>query len=166
MSIIDLILLIILAGFIFYGFFFGLVRTIGSLVGVVAGVWLTLIFYLTAFDLIKDLFFGYELIGKIVTFILLFTLINRLVGFLFALADKTFNLISIIPFLKTINRLAGAVLGALEGGLVLGLALLYVSQTAFGGWFSNSQVAPFLIDFSKTIAPFLPVLLERIKMLA
>ena len=163
MIIFDVVLIIILAGFVFYGLFFGLIRTVGSLFGIVGGLWLTLIFYLTVFGWVKDLFFGHELAGKIITFIVLFTLINRLVGFVFALLDRAFDLISIIPFLKTINRLAGAALGFVEGGLVLGLALIFISQTAFGHWFDNSKVAPFLIGYTKAIVPLLPGLLSRIK---
>lgn len=68
MPIFDIILLIILAGFVFYGLFFGLIRTFGSLVGMVVGLWLTFIFYLTVFGWVKNLFFGHELVGKIITF--------------------------------------------------------------------------------------------------
>lgn len=163
MLIIDVIILIILAGFVFYGLFFGLIRTVGSLLGVVGGLWLTLIFYLTVFDWVKNLFFGHELSGKIIVFIVLFILINRLVGFIFALLDRTFDLISIIPFLKTINRLAGAALGFIEGGLILGLALIFISQTAFAGRLDGSKVAPFLVSYTQTIMPLLPGLLNRVK---
>jgi len=163
MSVFDVALLVILAGFVFYGLFFGLIRTLGSLIGWLAGLWLTFVFYLTVFDWVKNLFFGHELAGKVITFIVLFTLINRLIGFIFVLLDRTFDLISIIPFLKTINRLAGAALGFIEGGLVLGLALLFISETAFSGWLAASKVAPFLIGFAKAIMPLLPGLLERVK---
>ncbi len=163
MLILDIIILLILAGFIFYGLFFGLIRTVGSLFGMVGGLWLTLIFYLDVFGWIKNLFFGHELSGKIITFFVLFTLINRLIGFIFILIDRTFDLISIIPFLKTINRLAGAVLGFIEGGLVLGLVLLFISQTIFSVWLNNLKVAPFLINYAKVIMPLLPGLLDRIK---
>lgn len=163
MPIFDLILLIILAGFVFYGLFFGLIRTLGSLIGVVVGLWFTFVFYLTAFSWVKNLFFGHELAGKIITFIVLFTLINRLIGLIFAVIDRTFDLLSIIPFLKTINRLAGAILGFIEGGLVLGFALLYVSQTSLAGWLESSRVAPFLINYAKAVAPLLPGLLEKIR---
>jgi len=163
MTIFDIILLIILFGFVFYGLFFGLIRTLGSLLGAVIGLWLTFIFYLTVFGWVKNLFFGHELAGEIITFIVLFTLINRLIGFIFALIDRAFDLISIIPFLKTINRLTGAVLGFVEGGLVLGLILLYISQSSFGGWLNGSKVAPFLISFAKVITPLLPGLLDRVK---
>jgi len=159
MIIFDIILLIVLSGFIFYGLFFGLIRTVGSIFGLVGGLWLTLVFYLTVFDWVKNLFFGRELAGKIIIFIVLFALINRLIGFIFVLLDRTFDLISIIPF----NRLAGACLGFLEGGLVLGLILLIISQIGFGGWFDNSRVAPFLTSFTQAIMPLLPGLLNRVK---
>lgn len=163
MPIFDIILIVIIAGFVFYGLFFGLIRTFGSLLGIVIGLWLTFIFYLTVFDWVKNLFFGHELAGKVITFIILFTLINRLIGFIFAILDRTFDLLSVIPFLKTINRLAGAILGFIEGGLVLGLILLYISQTSFSGWLDGSQVAPFLIKFTQIIIPLLPGLLNKIK---
>lgn len=163
MPIVDIIFLIILAGFVFYGLFFGLIRALGSLIGLVAGLWLAIIFYLTVFGWVKNLFFGHELAGKIIVFIILFTLLNRLIGFIFALIDRTFDLLSVIPFLKTINRLAGAALGFIEGGLALGLVLLFISQTNLAGLIAGSKVAPFLISFTKAVTPLLPGLLERVK---
>ncbi|MDO8667679.1 MAG: CvpA family protein [bacterium] len=163
MPIFDIILIIIIAGFVFYGLFFGLIRTIGSLVGLVVGLWLTFVFHLTVYEWLKNLFFGHELSGKVITFIILFTFINRLIGFIFAILDRTFDLLSVIPFLKTINRLAGMVLGLVEGGLVLGFLLLYISQTSFGYWLTGSQVAPFLIKFTKVILPLLPGLINKLK---
>jgi hypothetical protein len=70
----------------------------------VVGAWLASRWYIIVFEWAENLFFGYDNLGKVLTFIILFTLINRLVGFAFALIDKTFRLLSIIPFLKTINR--------------------------------------------------------------
>ena len=163
MLIFDVVLLVILSGFIFYGLFFGLIRTIGSIFGLIGGLWLTLIFYLTVFDWVKNLFFGHEFAGKIITFIVLFTFINRLIGLIFALIDRAFDLISIIPFLKTINRLSGAALGFIEGGLVLGLALLFISETFLSSFLIGSKVAPFLMSYTQAIMPLLPGLLDRVK---
>ncbi|MEA3464303.1 MAG: CvpA family protein [Patescibacteria group bacterium] len=170
MIIFDITLIIILAGFIFYGLFFGLIRTVGSLAGVVAGAWLASIFYVDVFKLAENLFFGHDTIGKVVVFIILFTIINRLVCFGFSLLDKTYNIISIIPFLKTINRLAGAVLGFILGGLSLGLILSVASryaiiETFFGKWIVDSQVAPFLIRFVEVLKPLLPEMLRRLQSL-
>ncbi len=168
MVIFDVVLLIILAGFVFYGLFFGLIRTLGSLAGVVAGAWLASRYYLAVFDWAENLFFGYGNLGKVICFILLFIIINRLIGFGFSLLDKAFNIISIIPFLKTINRLAGAVLGFIEGGLVLGLILYVAAKYSFiGTWFgnllSNSSIAPFLLKFVNVLLPLLPDMLKKLQ---
>lgn len=170
MTFFDAILIITLAGFVFYGLFFGLIRTIGSLAGVIAGAFLASHYYLYAFNLAEDLFFGFDNLGKVLSFIILFTLVNRLVGFLFSFLDKALSILSIIPFLKTINRLAGAVFGFIEGGLVLGLVLYVAARYAiishwFGGWLVNSILAPFLIKFASVLAPLLPEVLKKLQSL-
>ena len=170
MGIFDIILLIILAGFVFYGLFFGLIRTLGSLAGVIIGAWLASRFYLGVFSWVGSLAFGFNNLGKVVVFIILFSLINRLVCFAFVILDKTFNIISIIPFLKSINRLAGAVLGFLMGGLSLGLILYVAARYAvfnsfFGDWLVNSEVAPRLIKFASVLVPLLPEVLKKLQSL-
>ena len=103
-------------------------------------------------------------------FILVFSLINRLVGFAFYLLDRAFNILSIIPFLKTINRLGGLVLGFLTGSLTLGLILYVASKYSFleswfGQWLSHSQVAPALIKFAGFLMPLLPEFLKKLQSL-
>lgn len=169
-TVIDIVLIIFLAGFVFYGLFFGLIRTLGSLIGVLAGFFLASKFYLFVFSFIQNLFFGHDNIGKIVIFIILFTLINRLICFIFALVNKTYDLISIIPFLKTINRLAGAVFGFLLGGVALGFLLFIISNNFFiGDWFvkflDNSRIAPFLLKFILILKPLLPGMLDKLQSL-
>jgi len=167
-GIFDAILIIIIAGFVFYGFFFGLIRAIGTLAGVAAGAFVASHFYLEAFDYIKSVFYGYDNLGKVITFILLFTLVNRLTAWAFVLLDKTFHLISIIPFLKTINRLAGAFFGLIEGALIVGL-VLYVSSrySVIGHWFGNlldaSLVAPALIKITGIVTPLLSEALKKLQ---
>lgn len=163
MLIIDIVLLVILAGFVLYGLFFGLIRTLGSLIGAIGGLWIALVFYPAIFEWMKNLFFGYETAGKIAVFLVLFVLMNRLICFAFALIDRTFDLLSVIPFLKTINRLSGAALGFVEGGIILGFALLFVSKTSFGNLMAGSKIAPFLIVYAKAIMPLLPGLLNKWK---
>ena len=56
MIIFDAILLIILAGFVFYGLFFGLIKTLGSLAGVIVGAFIASHFYLSVFNFSENLF--------------------------------------------------------------------------------------------------------------
>jgi membrane protein required for colicin V production len=168
MTIFDAILLIILAGFVFYGLFFGLIRTVGNLAGIIVGVFIAGRFYIPVFYWAEELFFGYDNLGKIITFIVLFTIVNRIVGLVFALIDKSFGLISIIPFLKTINRLGGAALGFIMGGLVLGLILYVASRYVvvdyfIGSWIANSKLAPFLVKFAAVLTPLFPEMLKKLK---
>ena len=159
MPLIDLVLILIWSGFVFYGLFFGLIRTLGSLLAVIAGAWAASIFYLDLFNLIESWFFGLDNLGKIVCFIIVFTVANRLIGFIFMILDKTFSIFSIIPFMKTINRLGGAILGFLEGALVLGilvyLGVEYLSLNTWLPWgVKQSVVVPRLIDLIQFLVPF------------
>lgn len=170
MLIFDVILLLILAGFVFYGMFFGLVRTFGAFLGVIAAAVLASRFYLPVAEMLDKVFFGYSNLGKVLTFIILFTIINRLVGFLFYLLDKAFNIISIIPFLKTFNRIGGIILGFFVGSLSIGLVLYVASKyviisTLFGSWFASSKLAPFFIKVANLLLPILPDVLIKLKSL-
>ncbi len=168
MTILDIILLFILAGFVFYGLFFGLIKTIGSLVGVILGAWGASQLYLMLFGVIQDLFFGLDNLGKIICFIILFLIIDKLVTLGFSLLNKSFKIFSIIPFSKTVNRLGGAAFGFVEGGLILGLLLYILSkytfvETFFGDILAESQLAPFLLNFIKIILPLFPQVLKELK---
>lgn len=168
LPLVDIILLLFLAGFVFYGLFFGLIRTVGSLLGIVVGAWVASRVYLWVFSLTGSLAFGHENTGKVIAFIVCFTVVNRLIGLVFAILDRTYHLLTFVPFLKTINRLGGLVLGFLEGGLVLGL-LLYVSAryVPAGVWaatqMQESSLAPFFLDFANWLVPLLPEILRQLK---
>lgn len=165
--IIDIILIIILAGFIFYGLFFGFIRTLGALAGLLGGAFVAVHYYGRAYELIQGVFLGYSGMGKVVTFLILFTIVNRLIVLLFSLINGAFDLISIIPFLKSINRLVGALFGLLLGASILGLLLYLISLSPFladwlGKYLSDSKVMPYLMKVLGLIALFMPGMLEKI----
>ena len=170
MPLIDVILVVILAGFVFYGLFFGLIRTLGVFVGLIAATFLASRLYLPVSYWLENFFFGYGNLGKVLVFVILFSLINRLVGFLFYLLNKTFNLISVIPFLKTFNRLGGLILGFLTGSLSIGLFIYVISrysliETLFGGWLAQSTLSPFFLKFANVLLPLLPEALKKLQSL-
>ena len=160
-SIFDVALIVLLSGFIFYGLFFGLIRVIGGVAGVVIGAILASRFYLFAYSYIDSFFLGYDNFGHIVAFVLTFFLIRKLVILAFAVLDKIFKIASIIPFLTTFNRLLGATIGLFEGVLILGLLLFVSSKYAiienwFGEWLATSIVAPWLVKMAGILMPLLP----------
>ncbi len=156
----DIILLIILGGFVLYGLWFGLIQTLGGLVGVIVGSLLASRMYIPIAAWITDIFGVGENLSKVIAFIIIFVIIQRLVGFIFYLVDRIFKFISIIPFLKSLNRLAGAVLGFIEGALVIGAILFFVAQYPISETIENSlqesQVANRLVRSYRVLSPLLP----------
>ncbi len=163
----DLILLILLGGFVLFGLWFGLIHVIGALLGTIFGALMAGNLYDRMALWAEPFFLGNLNLARVVCFLIIFGLIYKLIGFLFMLVNKIFKLISIIPFLKTFNRLGGAILGLLEGLLVIGLFLYMANKYPIGEWFENmleaSQIAPAFITISKIFTPFLPDFLTKIQ---
>ena len=138
----------------------GLINAVGNLIGTVVGAIVATNFFEklavwvgTPFNLSDNLI-------RILCFLLIFIVANRLVSAVFHLLDKGINLLSIIPFLKIINRLAGAILGVVTGGLIIGLFLVFITKFPLAVFFTkqmeNSQVAQFLFQYGKILMPLLP----------
>ena len=167
MPIIDVIILIFLSGFVFYGLFFGFIKMIGYLAGLLIGAWVASHYYLLAYEWLKWLFFGHENLGKVISFIIVLTIVSRLIGFGFYVVEKIFKIVSIIPFVKSIDRLLGALFGFIEGVLTFGLIIYIASRYTFietflGQQLSDSKIAPILLKIVSLINPLFP---ETLKML-
>lgn len=167
LSILDFVLLIILFFFAFGGFFFGLIRTLGSLIGAILGI-------IIAFNLFEPIaaWLGNPLglsdnWTRIIVFALIFVLVERLVQLIFWFINKVFKLISVLPFLKTFNRIGGLILGLIEGSLVLGVALVFLVKFPFTGFLisaiENSKLAEWLFGVGTWFLPLLPELFNQVK---
>ncbi len=159
-----------LAGFVFYGFSFGLIRAIGSLAGIIAGAYVASRFYLDVFSWIDQWWPWQANIGKVVSFIICFTIISHIIGWVFSMFEQAFKVAAVVPFLQTLNRLFGAAFGFIEGALALGLILYVASRYVPAGgelaqWLDTSAIVAFLINFSKILAPLLPEIYKKIKSL-
>ncbi len=162
MTLFDLILVLILFGFALYGLWFGLIHALGSFIGVFVASYFTSHFYMGVADFLTvD-----SAIGRIFVFFIMFMIIMRLVGLLFYFVEKIFNVVSIIPFLKTINRLAGAILGAAVGVLVIGLLLYVAGKYDLGvvtEAMANSNFAPYFLAATYILLPLLPEALKKLQ---
>lgn len=168
MSYFDIGLLVILFCFVGNGLAKGLIRLLGQVVGLIVASYVSSHFYLTFYEWGKDIANFGEGTEKFLSFLILFILVTSIIGAVFVVIEKIFNLISIIPFTKMINRLLGGALGLLEGSLALGLILFVAARYAWiGGLFGtqlvNSQVAPWLIKVANIVMPFLPEALKALK---
>ncbi|KKU39421.1 MAG: Colicin V production protein [Parcubacteria group bacterium GW2011_GWA2_46_39] len=165
MTPLDYFLILILFGFVWFGFWFGFIHTLGALIGTIAGAWLAGRLYIPAYEAIGQWLSIEGDWMKFVIFVAIFFIINRLIGFAFYLLDRTFHIFTIIPFLKSINRLGGAVFGALEGALALGLVLYFAGTfnlpTSILQAIANSELAQTLILIAGFLVPLLPEILTK-----
>lgn len=170
MSYFDIALVVILAGFVFHGLSKGLIRLLGNIVGLIIGAFIASRFYLQFYEWAQNIFGARENLGKVIAFIVVFIVVTTVVDWVFVLLEKLFNLISIIPFTKLINRILGAALGFVEGALSIGLILFVASRyawvgTLFGDHLISSQLSPFFLQAVKIVLPVLPDALKALQSL-
>lgn len=165
MSFFDLILLLFLFGFVWFGFWNGLIRTLGGIVGLILSVFIAGQWYeVVALKLLP--FLGDNLsLSRLLSFILVFVIIQFIIISLLKVINKIFSL----PILNIFNRLGGALFGLIEGGLILGLGLYFSTKLtlipSWGELLNSSNVAPILISFGKILQPLLPKILKQIQSL-
>jgi len=167
MTLFDFILVVILFGFVWSGFWFGMIHSAGALIGTIIGAWLAGQFYSLLVLPIESILGVQGGWVSVLAFLIIFVVINRLVGFGFYVLDRTVRFLQVIPFLKTINRLAGALLGLVEGALVLGVTLYFAERVDLPLLFANavahSSVAARLIGFASILIPLLPDIIKSVQ---
>lgn len=164
MTWLDLLLLLALFSYTWGGFQAGLIEAIGGLVGLVIGAVVASSQYVHFAPAFAGWVGGNELISKVVAFGVILFVVSRLVAIIIWFVNKLFNIVAIVPGLKLLNKLAGAVFGLLEGALFLGLVLQVANRLPVpDNWahaLQGSMIAPFLIHVSGWLVPFLPAALK------
>lgn len=160
MSLFDLVLVIIIGGFGLVGLWFGLVHTLGSLIGTVAGVYLASRYYGFLADWLIKVTGWAGNFPKVVTFIVAFIIIDRLVGLVFWVLDKILSIVTRLPFIRSINRLFGFVFGLAEGIIVVGMAFYFINFFPLSAKFMNmavdSKIVPYTVKVASVLWPLLP----------
>jgi uncharacterized membrane protein required for colicin V production len=167
MTFFDLILVILVFAFVLAGLWFGFIHALGALVGTIFGVLVAGRYYDAWGQAVQGIFFGNVNLARVVMFILIMILVNRLIGLVFWVIEKVFKIVAVIPFLKTFNALLGGVLGLLEGVIVIGgalyLAARYPITANFAEVLSASAVGLWLIKAFGLFAPLLPEIIRNLK---
>jgi uncharacterized membrane protein required for colicin V production len=148
MLLVDIVLVLVLLGFVLAGSHHGFVKGLGRLLGAVIGF---LVARLAApyLGMLVALFLPgrSEGIANFIAFVILFLLVERLVGFLFGLIGFFFNLVARLPILSHVNSLLGALLGFVEGVIVIGTAIhivnLFNVHPTVVSWLAQSSVAKY-----------------------
>ncbi len=167
MNALDTTLVVIIAGFGVSGFLTGLIQVVGSLVGSVVGVMVASRSFRSVGGFALPFFGGNELASAITSFIILFVLTSKAVGFLFYLIDKAYKLASIIPGLKLLNRIGGLGLGLVEGIVIIGVILNLITRMPLSEsaltTVENSAIMQFCITLTGWLTPLFPEVLEKAK---
>lgn len=167
MSLFDIALLIIIGGFGLFGLWFGLVRTLGSLIGTLVGIYIASRYYEILANWIINFTGWSQNYVKVIVFVVAFLIITRLVSFVFWLIEKVFSIFTKLPFLHSIDKILGMVLGALEGVVIVGVSLFFISRFPISAVFMNgladSQVAPPLVKIASILVPLFPEALRMLR---
>jgi uncharacterized membrane protein required for colicin V production len=146
MALMDIILFLLILGFIGAGAKDGFVHTFGRLIGTVLGFIAAKAWYLKV-NAVLGIFlpFGW---AQLISFVLIFIVITRLVGYAFKIVDGAFSILSFLPFVKTFNKLLGGIVGFVEGIIVLGALIYLVKMTQILPWLGSmlavSKIAPWI----------------------
>jgi len=169
MMMLDYVMLAVLAYFALWGFRKGLIQAIGSIIGLIIAVVLASRYFQQAADAVSPFvsFTKSENFIKVIVFVLMLIIINRLAVFVFSIIEKMYKSVAILPGMKFLNRLLGAGLGFIEGCLVLGLIIFFASRFPFGSivesFLAGSQIAPIVLQISTIIQPFIPEAIKQIQ---
>lgn len=145
MLLVDLILIVLLLAFAASGYQKGFVVTLGQLIGAVIG-FLVARAGSPAFGAVVGIFLpGRAGLAQFIAFVLIFLIIDRLVGWVFGLAEAVIGILTRLPILSTINHLLGAIIGLAEGFVLIGssvyLVLTFHLDPTLVTWLSGSVIA-------------------------
>ena len=148
----DLLMITIFAYGLIRGVFRGLVREMASIVGVLGGFYAAYTYYPQVAKLVSA-WITNPAYRNILSYLALFTLVVIIVGILAVVIKYLLN----IAYLGWVDRVSGALFGAIKGILVIGV--IFIVLTAFlpkgSPFIKNSTLAPHVATVSEVMATVL-----------
>lgn len=157
MNWLDIVILVPIAINAFVGLGKGLIRMVLSLVGVIIGVVLAGQFYDTVGSWFG--FFGNEDIANVLGFILILGVVMVIAEIL----ARFLRGVITVALLGWVDRLGGAVLGALIGVIFVSAALAVWAKFFGSDAIAESAIASFLLDKFPLVLGLLPAEFDSIK---
>lgn len=124
MNLLDIVIITILAYGLIRGIFKGLVREISAIFGVLGGFYAAYTYYPLVADMISP-WISDSAICKIISYLLIFCAVVIVINILAVVIKYLLN----IAFMGWVDRICGALFGALKGALVI--CVLFIALTAF-----------------------------------
>lgn len=126
MTLFNIVLLLILLAFVGLGLKNGFIVSLGRIVGAVIGFVAARAWYIPAAPLLNWLM--PDSWSKVIMFLVIFLIVDRIMGWVFGALDKTYDFLAILPFMKSANHIIGAVVGFIEGIVVMG-GVIWIIKT-------------------------------------
>jgi len=170
MTILDIVVVLILAVFFFKGFSLGLVRAVGAFIGLVVGLWLAGRYY----QPMGDWLVGWGLpdtFSAAAGYIAMFIVAVWGVSIIVWMADRVFKFLAIVPGMKLLNNVLGGVLLLIVGIIIVGVSLYVVGQFSAPGSstklaLERARVAPLVTAAAWVAAPLIPQSIEQFRRVA
>ncbi len=151
MNLFDIAILLLLAGFVLKGLWRGLLRELCSLCGLFGGLFLAVRYHAPLAELLIERVTWPNQLCVVIAFAALFLLTVIFFGLLGFVLSRFIKLL----FLGGFNRVAGALFGLVQGGLLLTLVLYGLSLSPLPvpvrDLFGQSQLAPPFVRFGDTL---------------
>lgn len=126
MTLVDFILIFILAFITAAGFFFGLIRVLGALATIIVSIVVAGIFFGRVSEVIQPYTLNNKNLARVAGFLLIYWLTSLFLSFVVGIANHLFNL----PLLKTVNRMLGALVSLIGASLVLSVFFYLINSYA------------------------------------
>lgn len=128
MTSVDFIIIAIILIYAWIGFKSGVFRTMGGLLGSIVGFVAASVWYEDLGRWFQDSWSWNLDWSYVAAFILVYLVFNQLVGWLFLLLQRMFDVMSILPTLKVANWAGGLILGLFEGLLLASFLVMMLGR--------------------------------------
>jgi len=162
MNLLDIFLFLVLLAFIYKGTQQGIAYMVGQAIGIIIGVLIASRIFDDLARLLQPLFLGNFQVAAVFSFVVIFQVINELLGLLL----RSLNILSsiksfpLINSFETIDRWVGALLGLFVGNLILGVILYFLVHTpiypTFDELLLTSNLTPLFIRFASWFTILFP----------
>jgi len=150
MNWVDIAIIICLGISIISGFMQGLIRTVLSIVGLIAGIILASRFYVQLGNVMT--FISNKNVAHIVAFILILLVVMGIAAIIAAILRKLIRAI----MLGWVDRLGGAVIGLILGALTISALLAIIMKYNTPSMITNSKLAGFFLNKFPLVLKFMP----------
>lgn len=127
MTIIDFIIIFLLAFVTACGFFFGLIRVLGAIATIIISILTAGLFFEILAPILQPYVLNNENLSRVIAFIAIYWASSLFLSFAVKIANKIFDL----PVLKTVNRLLGGFASLLGSTVILSILFYLIDKYAW-----------------------------------